>query len=470
MFKEDNISERDLKETLLKMYTDVVWVSVAIEVIAKRLVSGGLAIEEVEQGKGNDANRKALLDFFGLINEHWDFKQFFYSVAVDLLVFGESYIEIVRGAGNKPQKLYKVDCLTMKTIVDRHGGITGFEQTLPNTIDPIPFEPEQIIRMWFPHPRSNMKALSPLQRVIQNCYNYSVMLDLQQSVFRQGANHPYQIDFPTEDFNEAERQKTAYIQENTGKKNFGKPAITYGGTNIKPFNSGSIDAIYQKGMDMQRDAILAGFGVPPAMADIIETGNIGGGTGESQEESLLRNTVDPIRNMIFEKINYRIVKDEKLGLGIDDLTVSTRYGDYRDKDSVAKIQDMRIRNGTLTVNEARAEAGKEPVKGGDVSIFASGREVIALETFTGLVQKDAMSVQQQQLQLKQQELTVSQQAQATQQPPQTNVPSGKQDASTQAGSTFASGAAQPNAKEDDEDGSDQWTDGSLRAVILENVA
>src|ERR1700687_683202 len=90
----------------------------------------------------------------------------------------------------------------------------------------------------------------------------------------------------------------------------------------------------------------------------------------SLEEAFLRNMVDPLRDLIFEKFNYQIVNK---GMGITDWEVSTHYADYRDKNVVTQIQDRQIRNGTKTIDEARQDLGGEPYglqEGGDVPIFA----------------------------------------------------------------------------------------------------
>src|SRR5579884_125277 len=162
------MSERDRKEALLQAYLHNPWLSAAIESIALRIVSGGVAIEEVEQGKGDKGHLQTLQNFFSIINEHWDFKQFFYSVIVDLLVFGEAFVEIV-WQGNTPVKLYKIDCLTMEYTLAKNGDIAKYTQKLSDNQSQ-DFDPEDIIRWWFPHPRSNMRALAPAEKLQTQLY------------------------------------------------------------------------------------------------------------------------------------------------------------------------------------------------------------------------------------------------------------------------------------------------------------
>src|SRR5438128_184431 len=56
------LSDYDRKDTLYKAYLNNVWISSSSEVIAKRITSGGFAIEEKEQGKGIESEQAALSD------------------------------------------------------------------------------------------------------------------------------------------------------------------------------------------------------------------------------------------------------------------------------------------------------------------------------------------------------------------------------------------------------------------------
>src|SRR5207249_5836582 len=126
--------------------------------------------------------------------------------------------------------------------------------------------------------------------------------------------------------------------------------------------------------------------VPPDNVGVIESGNIGGGTGESQEEMFLRNACDPIRLMVFEKITYRVVRD---GFGYEDYTISAHYADFRDKKVVTDIQNSRIQNGTLTINEARGETGKPPVDGGDEAVIITRAGATSIKSFADLADREA---------------------------------------------------------------------------------
>ena len=71
------------------------------------------------------------------------------------------------------------------------------------------------------------------------------------------------------------------------------------------------------------------YGVPPAKASIIESGNLGGGTGEAQDKSFRVNTCAPIAELVLEKLNFAIVR---MGFGIEGWRLKFEDIDWRDSD------------------------------------------------------------------------------------------------------------------------------------------
>src|SRR6266705_1596186 len=130
------LTEAERKETLYSVYVGNTWVSACVDVISKRFTSGGWHLEEVEEGKGQEANKdklkQFLLDMSGGINadedvddEELGFLQFLRGVADDLDIYGEAYAEIILGSDGLPAQLVSIDCITMTYELDEHGNITG---------------------------------------------------------------------------------------------------------------------------------------------------------------------------------------------------------------------------------------------------------------------------------------------------------------------------------------------------------
>lgn len=393
------MSERDKKDTHYKVYLACTWVASCVDVIAKRFTSGGWEIVPVEPDKGSPANEEKLRKLLLYVNDDEDFLQFLRSIASDLLIYGEAFCEIVPGNGGV-SALHKIDCITMTTHFDKHGVVTGYTQELERSTETVEFTPETIIRWWLPDPRASKMALSPLERMKDAVYLYQAMVTYAEKFFRQGGKPPYWVQLGDDStIDDANRYIKWYRENYTGLVNAHVPPVMYNGAKLNIFGSGSVDMDFQHGLDRVRNEILAAYGVPPALVSVIESGNIGGGTGESQEKSFQYNVVDPLKQLILEKLNYRLQKAMK----IPDWKIDTHYGDYRSDDVITKIQDVQIRNGSLMVNEARSERGRPPVEGGDEAVIVTSREVTPVQRLADLADEQR---QQSQLQIDMQQAQI----------------------------------------------------------------
>jgi hypothetical protein len=126
-------------------------------------------------------------------------------------------------------------------------------------------------------------------------------------------------------------------------------------------------------LDQKRDEILAGYGCPPAQAGVIESGNLGGGTGEEQRKTFITNTCQPIAELVLEKINFYIVAR---GFGVTGWHLKFRDVDMRDSKVVEEIRDLRLRNGSWTQNRYRADIGEPPVDGGDEAVLVDRQNLV----------------------------------------------------------------------------------------------
>lgn len=370
------MSERDRKDTYYKSYINNPWVRACVDAIARRFTSGRWEIEELERGKGNPQNKEKIENLLKFVNPDEDFKQFLRSIAVDLGIYGEAFAEIVYKNG-VPSELHKIDCMTMQTHFDKHGVVTGYTQSLERSNDKQTFTPEQIIRWWLPDPRASKKSLSPIEGIKDAVYLYNNMIVWSEKFFKQGGKPAFSVKLGEDSsIDDANRYIKWFRENHTGIQNAHTPNILYGGAEIVEFGKGSVEFEYLSGLAWCRDEILAGYNVPLTVIGVQESAHLGGGTGESANKVFIYNTVKPIEQLILEKFNYRVLQH---GYDIHDWFVTVTHADYRDDMEIAKVQDLQVRNGTLTINEARQERGRIPVLGGDVAVIVASKDILPVE-------------------------------------------------------------------------------------------
>ena len=111
---------------------------------------------------------------------------------------------------------------------------------------------------------------------------------------------------------------------------------------------------YSKLMSDIRDRILAVMGVPPAKVSIIETASIDLGSGQTQDKQFKKTFNGKAK--LFEDGFNKV-------LGRSAFREFFKYNelDIEDRLVKAQIDDIRLGNGTSTINEVRASYGQPPL-------------------------------------------------------------------------------------------------------------
>jgi hypothetical protein len=255
---------------------------------------------------------------------------------------------------------------------NEHGTITQYVQVTEWGQRAV-FEPNEVIHIGMDAPRSGVFGVSPTQAAMLPITAWLHAAATGKEMMRKGLPPLLHVDFP-QGHSEPDQRKwlARFAQRNIGPRNIGTPIATVGGGKIVELASGRV-ADVESYLDQKRDEILSVFGVPPAKAGVIESGNLGGGTGDAQDKTFKVNTCQPIAELILEKLNYAIAR---VGFGITDWHAKFRDIDYRDSTIIETIRDMRLRNGSWTQNRLRSEIGEPPVPGGDDAVLIDRQNLV----------------------------------------------------------------------------------------------
>lgn len=124
-----------------------------------------------------------------------------------------------------------------------------------------------------------------------------------------------------------------------------------------------------------RDTILSNYGIPPIMLGIVETANLGTGTGESQRE-VFKTQLNGLARLIEDGFNKCLGRNGfREVLNILEL-------DIEDKTRRIDIETKKLQNGIQTINEVRSGYGMEPVPWGDVPQQSYEAESDIIDGFT----------------------------------------------------------------------------------------
>lgn len=365
-------------QELYEAYLACSWSSACVDTIARTITAGGVKIGWTgDDGQGDQdvppqppavQQLQNLLDF---VNPREDVRQLLRGVIADLLVFADAYIEVVWFLG-QPVALYSLDAPSMRILSDEHGNVTGYAQ-VTDMNQRASFAPHEVIHISLDSPRGGLTGVSPTQKALLPITTWLFFKASQKEIGRKGipptihADHPASMSEP-----EIRRWDAQYRQRNLGSRNIGAPIPTKGGAKITELQSAKLTDI-AKTLDQARDEILSTYGVPPAQVGVIESGNLGGGTGESQFKSFQVNTCQPYAEAVLEKFNFALTRQ---AFGITDWEIQFGDMDWRDSKTIEDIRDERLRNGSWTLNRYRDDIGEPPVDGGDDAVLVDRQNLV----------------------------------------------------------------------------------------------
>lgn len=370
-------SERQQTLTQLhQLYLTCDWVSSCVDTIARTVTAGGLQVvqdtEDDKEGAEPDdppevTRLKRLMKF---VNPREDMIQLLRNVVTDLLLFGDAYLEVVTLLG-EPIALYTLDATTITILSDDHGEVTGYHQDVDG-VRTADFDPEQVIHFSLDAPRGGLYGVGPAQKVLLPATAWLFTMSTLKECFRRGDPPRVHVDLGHYNDTDVQRWREQYIINNLGPKSVGTPVITTGGGSVQVLDPHKV-ADYLEALRTLRDEIVSGFGVPPSKVGIIETGNLGSGTGEAQDKTFRVNTIIPIASIILEKLNYHLLQ---VGFKVIDYLLKFAEIDFRDSKTVEDIRDMRLRNGSYTLNRYRDEIGEPPIDGGDDAVIVDRQNIV----------------------------------------------------------------------------------------------
>ena len=369
---------RSQLQALYEAFLACPWSWAAVNAIARTITAGGLVMDwDTDTGEGNaeepdkPENVLATERLFAYTNDRQNIRQLLRNVIIDLLVFGDAYLEITWW-GNVPVALYNLDNPTTTPLADEHGKVTGYVQVTDTGLHAT-FEPRDVIHISLDAPRSGVFGVAPTQAALLPITSWLFAAACGKEMARKGLPATVHADFPAGTSpGDQDKWVAQAMARNVGPRNIGRPWVTRGGAKLAELQTGKIQDILAY-LNQKRDEIIACYGVPPAKLGIIESGNLGGGTGEEQDRTYRVDVCGPIGELILEAVNYAIIQQ---GFGVDGWHAKFREVDYRASTVIEGIRDTRLRNGSWTLDKYRAEIGEPPVDGGDQPVLVDRQNLV----------------------------------------------------------------------------------------------
>jgi Phage portal protein len=380
------INRADFMDQMLNAYLTCTWSSACVDVIAATATAGGLEVVPLTGVYSEDtppdptSEVKRVQDLLRYVNPQNDIRQLMRGVITDLHVFGDSFTEVVYSRFGEPVALYPLDPTTITILADEHGIVKGYYQKTKTNREAY-FQPREVIHVKFDTPGDTLYGVSPTQKLILPITTWLFTGALIKETMKRGDPVRLHVDWPIAlPTSEMERLQQQYHVRNLGTANIGNPFETKGGAKVTELGANQIE-MWMDNLDKRRDEITGGYGVPPSMVGIIEAGNIGGGTGTSQFKTFRTNKVGPTQELVLEKFTFVLLQQ---CYGVTDWILKFGVVDWSDDLVIEQIRDLRIRNGTWTLNKARADIGQPPVDGGNDPVLIDRQNMVLWQDLNDL--------------------------------------------------------------------------------------
>lgn len=315
-----------------------------------------------EKKRNNDV--KVVRDFFRGCNASMSFEEILHQLMVDFECLGNGYLEVTRDTFGNLSGLYHVPAHTVRILSD--GGFIQVRGTKKrkflefgaepaNDSDGIPLS--EMIHFAKYNPHSSYYGMPDSVPAIGATMGDILARDYNIEFFDNNAAPQYCLIVSGGVLSQKDREDLqnymAALKGNPHKTMVLQfPQGVTG--ELKPISTSPKESSFIEYRQMNRDLMVIAHGVPPHLLGIIETGNIGGGTGESQLANFKHLVISPRQKFLGERITRQLIAQ---GMGIKGLRFEFNELDAEDELAKAQVDKILIEAGVLKPDEVRARMG-----------------------------------------------------------------------------------------------------------------
>lgn len=306
------------------------------------------------------------LDLMTSVNPFMNSSDIMELLTVNMDLTGDAFWYVVKGAKlGQPVELWPIPSQYIKPIagesLDEY--IKGYKYERGRVR--LELSLDEVVRFSYPNPANELQGKSCVSGICDAVYTNSKMYEYEQNLFEQKARTGGVMESEGE-ISETEVRRLAedLKQKYAGTANSGKTLILPPGLKFVKDAFTNEEMSFIEGRKLTREEIFAGFDIPTALIDP----NSIRSNVEGAQYFHAKYGIEPRLRKIEEKLN------EKLLPMFDDsgrLFCAFDSPVPEDKAFVLQEREVNVRSAVSTINEERADLGKDPVDGGDEPLVSS---------------------------------------------------------------------------------------------------
>ena len=289
-------------EEFLESYKKYVWIYACVFEKANSVAQLPFRIYDMKSDKKEVTEDER----FGVLqnpNDHMSRYDLWESWISYVELTGEFWGELLKNkSGTRVMEIWPIRPDYMTPVINDEGRITGYK--FEKNGKKIPFDLEKIIYYKTFNPTNSYRGLSTLQSAVDNLNTEKETIQYNYKQLKNGARPSGVLEMPedaTLTTTEFERLKNQFNENYAGSANAHKIVLLEGGLKFKPTQLSPKDAEYLQQRKLNRDEILAIYGVPPAQVGIFESAIKA--NAEEQSKNFWGKTIKYTASKIEEHLN-----------------------------------------------------------------------------------------------------------------------------------------------------------------------
>ena len=363
-FQYESSTKAYSKDDIPDLFETYIWIWRSIHYIAKHFARFRI-VEAVETEDGLKQNPEGawskVLSKPNSFTSEIEFKRNFISF---LLLYGESYIEVIVDDRNKPVEIYTVNPSIIRPIQDPIHFIKGFQiKDKSGNWHNLDLNKSKIFYFKTFNPKNDVRGLPRINPIIYEIITDIYAISFNKKFFKKGARFDFALESDEElDDDVFERLKKQFRELHVGIENFWSPPVLDGGVKIKEFQKTHAEMEYTQGRKELRKEILNAFEIDERLFIPDSNKNDLKEIKRNFLEDVILPEVESFVSKLESEIHFKLSNEIKFIIDtsvIPELNISAKER--------SEIYDTYIKDGVMTINEVRQKDNiGDSVEWGDV--------------------------------------------------------------------------------------------------------
>ncbi len=225
----------------------------------------------------------------------------------------------------------------------------------------IKYENDELVHVYIPDPLNELYGKSPIDKCAKSITMDVLAMGFNNDFFKSTIDPKGAIKWD-KDMTDEQVGSAITRLKTTMKENPRGTLQLHGGDYIKSPTNRDLEFISL--MNMMRDRIVSTYGVPPQNVGIYEAGRLGNESDNTADKKFKKRLEGKVFRIVEDEFNNTLGKSFNI-FGFDE---KFHFGeiDLENKEVRARIEDIRLKNGSQYINEVRAGYGEDSVEWGDL--------------------------------------------------------------------------------------------------------